>query len=74
MTVQFTANTGLAPVQGMPPAKVMSPWSGGPGIANFSGVAPLMTVQLTAITVAALAILLFYQTARGFILLKHTLL
>ena len=49
MTVQLTANTGVAPVQGLPPAKVMSPWSGGTGKAKFAGAAPLMTVQLTAI-------------------------
>ena len=27
MKVQLTVNTGVAPVKGVPPAKVMSPWS-----------------------------------------------
>ena len=49
MTVQSTDNTGVAPVKGVPPAKVMSPWSGGTGIAKFAGAAPLITVHLTAI-------------------------
>ena len=47
-TVQLTDNTGVAPVKGVPPAKLMSPWSGGTGIAKFAGAAPFMTVQLTA--------------------------
>ena len=34
MTVQLTDNTGVAPVKGVPPAKVMAPWSGGTGIAK----------------------------------------
>ena len=49
MTVQLTDNTGVAPVKGVPPAKVMSPWIGGKGIAKFSGAVPLITVQLSAI-------------------------
>ena len=49
MTVHLTANTGVAPVKWVPPAKVMSPWSGGTGISKFAGAAPLMTIQLTAI-------------------------
>ena len=49
MTVQLTDNTGVAPVNGVPPAKVMSLWSGGTGIATLAGAAPLMTVQLNAI-------------------------
>ena len=49
MTFQLTDNTGVALVKGMPPAKVMSPWSGGTGIAKIAGAAPRMTVQLTAI-------------------------
>ena len=49
MTVHLTANTGVAPVKGVPQAKVMSPWSGGTGIAKFAGAATLMTIQLTAI-------------------------
>ena len=49
MTVQLTDNTGVAQVKGVPPAKVMSPYSGGTGIAKFAGAAPIMTVQLTAI-------------------------
>ena len=48
MTVQLTDNTGVAPVKGVSPAKVMSPWIPG-GIAKFSSAAPFMTVQLTAI-------------------------
>ena len=48
MTVQLTDNIGVAPVKGVPPAKVMSPKSGGTEIAKFAGAAPLMTVQLTA--------------------------
>ena len=55
MTVQLTDNTGVAPVKGVPPAKVMSPWSGGTGIAKFAGAAPFMTVQLTAIQGAVLS-------------------
>ena len=49
MTVQLTDNTAVAPVKGVSPAKVMSPWSGVTGIAKFAGAAPFMTVQLTAI-------------------------
>ena len=49
MTVQLTDNTGGAPVKGVPPAKVMSPLSGGTRIATIAGAAPLMAVQLTAI-------------------------
>ena len=49
MTVQLTDNTGVAPGKGVPPAKVMSPSSGGTEIAKFASGAPLMTVQLTAI-------------------------
>ena len=49
MTVQLTDNTGVAPVKGVPPARVMSPWSGGTGLAKFAGAAYLMTVQLIAI-------------------------
>ena len=49
MTVQLTANTGVAPVKGVPPAKVMSPWNGGTGIVKFSGASPLLTAQLTPI-------------------------
>ena len=49
MTVQLTDNTEVAPVKGVPPAKVMSPWRGGTGIAKFASAAPLMRVQLTAI-------------------------
>ena len=49
MTVQLTDNTGVAPVKGVPPANVMSPWSGVTGIAKFAGATPLMTVQLTAV-------------------------
>ena len=49
MTVQLTDNTGVAPVKGVPPAKVMSLWSGGTGMAKIAGATPLMTVQLTAI-------------------------
>ena len=45
----LTNNTGVAPVKGVPPAKVMSPWRGGTGIAKFAGAIPLMTSQLTAI-------------------------
>ena len=36
-TVQLIVNTGVAPFNGMPPAKVMSSWSGGTGIVKFSG-------------------------------------
>ena len=49
MTVQFTANRGVAPVKRVPPAKVKSPWNGCTGIAKFVGAAPPMTVQLTPI-------------------------
>ena len=49
MTVQLTDNTGVAPVKGVPTAKLMSPWSRGTGIAKFAGTAPLMKVQLTDI-------------------------
>ena len=49
MTVQLTDNTGVAPVKGVPPANVMSPCSGGTGIAKFACATPLMTDQLTAI-------------------------
>ena len=49
MTVQVTANTGVASVKGVPPAKVMSPWIGGTGIAQFACAAPFMTIQLTSI-------------------------
>ena len=45
MTVKLTDNTGMAPVKEVPPAKVMSPWSGGTGIARYAGAAPLMTVD-----------------------------
>ena len=48
MTVQLTDNTGVAPVKGVPPAKVMSLWSRGTVISKFAGDAPFMTVQLTA--------------------------
>ena len=43
-TVQFIDNPGVAPVKGVPPAKVMSPLSRGTGIAKFAGAAPFMTV------------------------------
>ena len=36
-------------MKGVPPAKVMFPWSRGTGIAKIAGATPLMTVQLTAI-------------------------
>ena len=36
MTVRLTDNTGVAPVKGVPPAKVMAPWSGGTGIAKLA--------------------------------------
>ena len=49
MTAQLTDNTGVAPVKGVPPTKVMSLWSGGNGIAKLAGAAPFVTVQLTAI-------------------------
>ena len=45
----MTDNTGVAQVKGVPTAKVMSPWSGGTGIAKLAGAAPFMTVQLTSI-------------------------
>ena len=35
MTVQLMDNTGVAPVKGVPPSNMMSPWSGGIGIALF---------------------------------------
>ena len=43
--VQLTDNTGVASVNGVPPAKVMSPWSGATGKAKFAAAAPFMTVQ-----------------------------
>ena len=49
MTVQLTDNAGVAPAKGVSPAKVMSPWSGGIGIAKIAVAASLMTVQLTVI-------------------------
>ena len=49
MTVQMIANTRVVSVKGVPPAKVMSLWNGGTGIAQFAGAAPLMTVQLNLI-------------------------
>ena len=49
MTVWLTDNTEVAPVKGVPQAKVMSLWREGTGIAKLTGAAPLMTVQLTAI-------------------------
>ena len=76
MTVQLTEDTGVAQV---PPAKVMSPWSGGTGMAKFSGASPLMTVQLTAILGAVLSKVVppaevvppqRHHLARGFILLN----
>ena len=48
MNFQFTARTGVAIFKGVPPANVMSPWSGGPGIPKFAVAASLITVQLTA--------------------------
>ena len=36
ITVQMTANTGVASVKGVPQAKVMSPWNRGTGMAQFS--------------------------------------
>ena len=51
MTVQLTNNTGKAPVKGVSPAKVMSPWSGDTGIAKLA--ARFMSVQLTAVQGAA---------------------
>ena len=39
----------MAPVKRVPPAKVMSSWRGGTGIAKFAGAAPFMTAQLTAV-------------------------
>ena len=53
MTVQLTNNTGKATVEGVTPAKMMSPWSGGTGISKLAGATPFMTVQLTAIQGAA---------------------
>ena len=44
MTVHLTDNTGVAPVKGVSPDKVMSPWSGGTGIVKFAGAATLMTI------------------------------
>ena len=49
MTVKLTDNTGVAPVYGVPPAKVMSLWRGGNVTAKIAYAPPLMTVQLTAI-------------------------
>ena len=40
-TVQLTANTGVAPFKGVPPAKVLSRWSIGTGMAKFLGADPL---------------------------------
>ena len=45
----------MASVQGVPPAKVMYPLNRGTGIAQFSGAAPLMMVQLTPIKRAVAA-------------------
>ena len=44
MTVQLTDNTEVVPVKEVPPAKVISLWRGGTGIAKIAGAAPLMTV------------------------------
>ena len=49
MTVQLSANTGVASVKGVSPAKVMSPWNGGTEIAQFACAAPFMTIKLTPI-------------------------
>ena len=47
--LRINTNITVNTVKGVPPAKVMSPWSGGTGIAKFAGAAPFMTVHLTAI-------------------------
>ena len=41
---KLTANTEVVSVKEVPPAKVMSLWNRGTGIAQFAGAAPLMTV------------------------------
>ena len=46
---QCAQMTGVAPGEVVPPAKVMSPRSGGTGIAKFAGAAPLATVQLATV-------------------------
>ena len=46
MTVQLTANKGVAPVKGVPQAKVMYPLNGGTRIGKFASATTPMTAQL----------------------------
>ena len=46
MTVQLTANKGVAQVKGVPQAKVMYPLNGGTRIGKFASATTPMTAQL----------------------------